>query len=144
MNNYSSRVQKINCLSNDLDRLYHKAARKLGVSDSIMCVMYIIYMHGDGCLLHNICEESGISKQTINSAIRQLEKKQILYLIHDKGNTKRVYMTDEGKSFLLKTAGVLFKTECNAFADWTEEETKVYFKLMKKYINSFQKQIEKM
>lgn len=138
------KVQRINCLANDLDLIYHQAARKFGVSDSVLCVLYMIYEKGDGCLLYDICNESGISKQTINSAIRKLEKDKILFLEQDKGKTKRIRLTEKGKAFILQTAARLYEAESNAFADWSQEEYELYIKLMKKNIHSLQIQVDKI
>lgn len=137
-------VQRINCLSNELEMIYHQAARKLGVSDSILCVLYMIYEKGDGCLLYDICMESGISKQTINSAIRKLEDEQILYLKQDKGKKKRIFLTEKGNDYAEKTAARLYEAESLAFGELSEEECKLYLQLMKKYTDAFRIQIEKM
>lgn len=143
-NTYYDKVQRVNCLTNDLDAIYHQAARKLGVSDSVLLVLYMIHEKGDGCLLYEIWKESGISKQTINSALRKLETDQILYLKQDKGKTKRVYLTDTGKEYMMQTAGRLLEAESDAFHDWTNEELELYLKLLEKYNCSFREQIEKM
>lgn len=141
---YPEKVHKVNCLTNDLDALYHQAARKLGVADSVMIVAYMIYEKGDGCLLHDICNESGISKQTINSAIRKLEQEGILYLEQDKGKTKRICLTEKGNDFIQNTASRLVEAECNAFRDWTEEEFALYIKFMEKYNDAFRAEVDKM
>lgn len=137
-------VQRVNGLSNDLNMLYHQAARKLGVPDSILCVLYVIYEKGDHCLLHEICMDSGLSKQTINSAIRKLEQDDILYLKQDKGKSKCVCLTENGKRYIKKTAARLYEAEGNAFGDWTQQEREAYLRLMKKYIDSLQAELEKM
>lgn len=142
--NYYDKVHRVNCLANDLDALYHQAAWKIGVSDSVLCILYMIYEKGDGCLLYDICNESGISKQTINSAIRKLEGDEILYLEQDKGKTKRVWLTEKGKDYIARTAVRLYEAECSAFADWTEEDFESYLRLMKKYNDSFRIQVENM
>lgn len=136
--------RKMNCLSNDLNGLYHIAARKLGISDSVLCVLYIIYEKGDGCLLYDICNESGISKQTINSALRRLEAAEILYLEHAKGNAKRVFLTEKGGKYLNETAARIYEAECNVFKSWSEEEISLYFGLMRKYTDSLKNEINKM
>lgn len=141
---YHDRVHRVNCLSNDMEALYHQAARKLGVSDSVLCVLYVIHEKGDHCMLYDICNESGISKQTINSAIRKLESDEILYLEQDKGKTKRVCLTEKGKVYVTQTAARLVEAECNAFSDWTEEEVNLYLRLIEKYNASFRVEIEKM
>lgn len=143
-NTYYDKVQRVNCLTNDLDALYHQAARKMGISDSVLIVLYMIHEKGDGCLLYEICKGSGISKQTINSALRKLEADDILYLKQDKGKTKRVYLTGKGKAYMLQTAGRLLEAESDAFHDWTKEELEMYLKLLEKYNCSFREQIEKM
>ena len=35
------KVNQINCLNEEIDSLYHQAALKLGVSD---CVLFVLYM----------------------------------------------------------------------------------------------------
>ena len=41
--NYSNLMYRLNCLASDLDSLYHQAALKLGFSDSVMFVLYLVY-----------------------------------------------------------------------------------------------------
>lgn len=137
-------LHRINGLANELDVLYHQAAKKFGVADSVLMVTYMIHEKGDGCLLYDICSESGLSKQTINSAIRKLEQDQVLYLEQDKGKTKRIRLTETGKVFVAQTATRLMEAEYSAFQDWTDEECSMYLKLMEKYNNAFRSEIEKM
>ena len=137
-------VYRINCLTEDVDSLYHQAALKLGVSDSVLLILYMLYVNGEKCLLYDIYKMSGISKQTINSAIRKLEKEEIVYLEkHDK-KTKMVYLTEKGKSFANQTAARLFEAEYNAFCDWSKEEMDVYLRLIEKHNASLRKQIIKL
>ncbi len=141
---YRDVVSRVNCLTNDLNALYHKAARILGVADSVLIVMYMIHDKGNGCLLYDIWNESGVSKQTVNSAIRNLEERKILYLKQEKGRNKRVFLTDLGKTFMEQTAALLYEAECNAFIDWTDEEFTSYISLMEKYNRSFGMEIDKL
>lgn len=144
MKNGYENLKRINCLGNEMDRLYHQAALKLGVSDSVLCVLYVIHEKGDSCPLSDICAGSGISKQTINSALRNLEREGILYLEPDKGRSKRVRLTEKGRDFTARTAARLYEAECRAFDQWTEQELAQYLFLMEKYNNSFRVQVENM
>lgn len=137
-------LKRINCLANELDLLYHQAARKLGVSDSVLCILYMIHEKGDGCLLCDICNESGISKQTINSALRKLEKEDILYLEQDKGKNKRIRLTEKGRQYTAHTAARLYDAESRALSGWSEEDLSAYLRLMKKYNDCFRIQVEKI
>ena len=110
----------VNCLASALDALYHQAALKLGLSDSV------------------------ISKQTINSAIRKLEGGSIIHLEPTGGRTKTVCFTEKGREYAERTVARLFHAERSAFDGWTAEEIGQYLHLMEKYNEHFRRQLEKM
>lgn len=139
-----SRIHRINYLNAELDSLYHHASLKLGLTDSASIVLYTIYDNGEDCLLSDIYKQSGVSKQTVNSAIRGLEKKHIIYLKQLSGRAKKVVLTDTGKEYVQKTTARLFDAEAAAFASWTEEEINAHIGFMEKYIYSFREQVEKL
>lgn len=87
-----SRIHRINYLNAELDALYHHASLKLGLTDSASIVLYTIYDNGEDCLLSDIYKQSGVSKQTVNSAIRNLEKKHIIYLEQHSGRAKKLFL----------------------------------------------------
>ena len=144
LNKLHDKIYRINCITEDIDSLYHQAAVKLGVSDSVLFVLYMIYVNGEKCLLYDIYKSSGISKQTINSAIRKLENEKIVYLEKHNGKTKMVCLTETGKSYASQTAAKLLETEGNAFRDWSEEEIDTYLRLIEKHNISLRKQIENL
>ena len=41
--NFEDMMHRVNCLASDLDSLYHQAALKLGLSDSVLFVLYLVY-----------------------------------------------------------------------------------------------------
>ncbi len=137
-------MHRINYLNAELNALYHQASLKLGLTDSASIVLYTIYDNGEDCLLSDIYKQSGVSKQTVNSAIRNLEKNHIIYLEQHSGRAKKVILTDTGKEYAQKTIARLFDTETAAFASWTEEEINAHIGFMEKYIHSFQEQVEKL
>ena len=142
--NAADMMYRINCLASDLDALYHQAALKLGLSDSVMFVLYLVYERDGKCPLHTICKETSISKQTINSAIRKLEKETVVYLEQSGGRTKTVCLTEKGREYAEHTVARLFGAERSAFDGWTAEEIGQYLRLMEKYNDHFRRQIEKM
>lgn len=138
------RIHRINYLNAELEALYHHASLKLGLTDSASIVLYTIYDNGENCLLSDIYKQSGVSKQTVNSAVRNLEKQRIIYLEQYSGRTKRVLLTDAGKEYVQKTAARLFDAEAAAYASWTEDEINAHIGYMEKYIDSFREQVEKL
>lgn len=114
LNKLYEKIFRINCLTEDIDSLYHQVALKFRMSDSILFVLYMVYINGEQCLLYDIYKSYGISKQTINSAIRKLENNDIVYLEKHNGKAKKVCLTDKGKSYIKQNAARLFEAECNA------------------------------
>ena len=144
MDPISDKLHRINYLTAEMDTLYHQAALKLNLADSVMYVLYTILDKGGFCLLSDICKQTGISKQTINSAIRKLENEDVLYLEQYKGKSKKVCLTDKGKLYVQQTVARLYEAEGNAFKDWTEDEVETYIHLMEKFSESLCQQIESL
>lgn len=141
---YADMMYRVNCLASDLDSLYHQAALKLGISDSVMFVLYLVYERNGKRALSSIRKETSISKQTLNSALRKLEGEGIIYLEQSGGRGKTVCLTEKGTEFAGQTIARLFNAERSAFNGWTEDEIERYLSLLEKYNNDFREQIEKM
>lgn len=139
-----NKIRKINYLISEMDALYHLASLKMGISDSVSIVLYTIYDSGNGCLLSDVYKKSGISKQTVNSAVRKLETEEILYLEQHTGRSKRIFLTDRGKTFVRETVARLYEAEAGAFDTWREEEVNIYINLMKKYADCLRQQINRL
>ena len=142
--NRSKEIHQINYLTSEMDALYHQASVKMGISDSVSIILYTLYDAGGSCLLRDICIATGTSKQTLNSALRGLEAKQLLRLEQHNGRSKRVILTESGAEFAKNTVGKLFQAEVDALWDWPEEEIQLYVRLMEKYAKSLRQQIEQL
>lgn len=140
--NTFDQIHRINYLTSEMEALYHQASLKLGITDSVSIVLYTIYDAGETCLLSDVYKKSGISKQTINSAIRVLEADDILYLKKHSGRAKRIILTEKGKAYVDKTVARLYEAEVHAFDSWTSEEISTYIRLMEKYADSLRQQIK--
>lgn len=141
--NLHEKIYRINWLTEKIDSLYHRAARELGVSDSVLFVLYMTYINKERCPLHDIYMLSGISKQTINSAIRRLENEGAIFLEKNSGKAKTVCLTEQGRRYAKQTAAKLFEAECSAFQSWSEEELSLYLTLMEKHNASLRKEIDR-
>ena len=137
-------LYQINCLMSDIDAAYHQAAVKSGVSDSTSFIFYMLYVNDGCCLLNDIYKLSGISKQTINSAVRKLESENIIYLENLNGKAKKVYATEIGKPRIREVIEKLYQAEVNTFSEWKMEEINGFIKTLEKYNTLFRKQIENL
>ncbi len=127
-------------LTSEIDAAYHEAARRLGLSDSAMRILYTICLHGSDCPLSDIVSLTGISKQTVNSALRKLEDAGAVETVGKK--TKRVYLTAEGKCLAQNTALRVMKIEDEVFAAWSDTEVVRYVALTEKFLSDFKEKIK--
>lgn len=141
---YTNAVRRINCLTTETEALYHLASLRLGITDSVSLVLYFLYDAEGQCPLSDIYKNSGISKQTINSAVRGLEKEGVLYLEPYKGRAKLAVLTDKGRAYAEKTVARLRRAEMQAFDGWTEEEVSIHIRLLEKYTECFRREVEKL
>lgn len=71
----SASLKRLNHLQCEMGVVYHEMSHLCGLSDSTMQILYTICnFDEESCLLQDICRLTGLPKQTINSALRQLEK----------------------------------------------------------------------
>lgn len=131
-------MKRYNHLIGEIDAAYHEMSLKLGLSDSAMIVLYTICDNGTSCLLQDICRRSGLSKQTVNSAIRKLESDGILYLESAGPKAKNVCLTKAGIHLAGQTAGRVIQIENEIFASWPQEDVQNYLGLTEAFLRALQ------
>lgn len=145
MNIHSSKeLKRYNYLVSEIDAAYHEISSKLGLPDSSMIVLYTICDSGDSCLLRDIVHNSGISKQTVNSALRKLEAEGIIYLEHAGAKNKSVCLTIKGKKLADRTARRIIDIENDIFASWSSEDMNKYLELTERYLLDFKDRLRQL
>lgn len=143
-NDLTKKIHALNLLTAEIDYAYHQASVKLGISDSEMRILYEICDAGERCLLTDVYKNAGISKQTINSAIRKLEKEKMLYVKPYKGKSKEIVLTEVGRRRADALIAPICRAEHNAFVAWKDEEVDAFLVLMKKYAETFKNEVAKI
>ncbi|MCI9184981.1 MAG: MarR family transcriptional regulator [Lachnospiraceae bacterium] len=127
-------MKRHNHLCSEIEAVYHEMSLKLGLSDSAMIILYTLYDNGEDCLLQDICRRSGLSKQTVNSAIRKLEAEGVLYLEPVGPKAKNACLTETGKRLAKQTAGRVLQIENEIFASWPYENVQKYLELTEAFL----------
>lgn len=130
----SPALKRLNCLLSEMDAAYHEAAQRQGQNDSTSRILYEL---GSPASLRAVCESTGLSKQTVNSALRKLEADGILYLEPSGARSKRVCLTEAGLRVADATAGRLIRLENSIFDEWPAEDVQQYLGLMERYLQAF-------
>lgn len=143
-NNLYKKMHRINLVISEINSLYHEISIKLGMSDSIFMVMYSLYDNNGDCDLREIYKQSGISKQTINSAIRKLEQDEIIYLKNKNGREKTVFFTEKGRKYADETIARLVAVEYNVFSEFSEEEINLYIEFNERFVAGLKEKIKEL
>ena len=115
--------------------IYHNIALKLELSESALLILHAIVDLGDGCTQKDISEMYYMSKQTINTSVKNLEKSGYIKFKQDKGNNKQIFLTLSGKKLAEKKITPVINVENNVFADMLPEERQELLKITKKYVD---------
>lgn len=140
----SSQMKRLNLLNSELDAVYHEATLKLGLTDSAMIVLYTMCMFDGSCLLSQIIQLSGLSKQTVNSALRKLEAEGVLYLEAQVGRKKRACLTEKGRELAQGTALRLMAAENEVFSSWPAGDQETYLRLTQRFLAGLREKIKEL
>ena len=132
-------MRRYNHLLGEIDGVYHEMSLRLGLPDSAMMILYTICDSGGSCSLREICRSSGLSKQTVNSALRKLEAEGILYLEAAGARSKNVCLTEAGRQLAKRTAGRVLAIENEIFASWPREDVERYLGAMERFLSDLRK-----
>ena len=138
------KVRRYNYMMSEINAVYHDLAVRMGISDSVQSILYAICEGGEKCLQRDIYKQTGISRQTINTAIRKLEKDGLVYLEQGQGRNTIVCLTEAGKAFANEKARPLLKMENEIFSSWTEQELSLYLELTQRYRDALRSGVKEL
>lgn len=137
-----SETRRFNRLLSEIDEVYHEVAVRQGYSDSAMAILYTLADNDGRCRLTELTRLSGINKQTANSALRKLEKEDMVYLEPAGGKSKRVCLTDKGVGTAEKTVYRVLDIEKKIYSSWSREEWEIYLKLTERYLRQLREEMK--
>ncbi len=129
-----------------MDSQYHQFAKHSGLSDTAFWIICAIQDEEEVYIQKDLCNMWSYSKQTINSALKTLEQKGIIYLelLEGKRKDKRVLLTEKGKVLAEEVVSPLLKTEKEAFSKLSSKERTNLLKTIDKYINILHNEIKEL
>lgn len=139
---FSPEFKEYNYLYSEISSLYHEVAQKVGLSDSVMNILYTLVTFGPECTQSNICRLTGISRQTINSAIRKLEGEGILYLEESDRKSKTICLTEKGNALVEEKVLPMMAAEKAIFESWSQADREMLLALTRKYMSDFKHNLE--
>lgn len=129
----------------ELTGIYHQATSKLKISDNEFWVWYTLLVMDNEYSQQDICDAWSLPKQTVNSIVMNLVKKNFatLEVVPNKHNRKIIRLTEEGKSYGETIIQHIFEAEKHTIARMSEQERQTCIFLLDKYINILKDEFNK-
>lgn len=143
---YSDPLATFNQLYKEMDEIYHQYARDHGMSDTAMWLLYSLCLSDTPYIQREICSEWHYPPQTLNSALKTLERQGLIALESVPGNQKNklVVLTEQGNSVVQQMIAPLVAAERQSFMELQESEKEALLSLTQKYVDLLQSNIRKI
>lgn len=136
-------IQRFNRIFDGINCLYHKASVKMGLADSELNILYLLYDYTELCQT-DIINYTGMSKQTIHSAIRRMEKDEWVVLGKRTQHRRTISLTPKGEQVVKEIMGPFIQAETQIFDDWTQEEIDSFIQLISRYRDSLRQVVNNL
>lgn len=140
------RYQEFISASKEVDDLYHMLALKFNLSDSAMWILCTMREANRELTQSEIAQEMSMSRQTVNSAIKNLVKQGYLRLEAVSGDrrNKILSFTEEGETFVKRTVDRVLSLEHQVFENLEVEEQEQITQILRKYTRFMREGAEKI
>ena len=126
------------------DAIYKKLAQRSNLSESGYWVFYAIYEMSDHITQKEICDQWSMSKQTVNSALKEIEKAGFITLKKSESDkrSKVIELTESGQNYANEFIAIVFQFEERTWKRMTEDERTSLIRSSQKYLDLFRKETE--
>lgn len=128
-----SAFQEFNQIDGQIERSYHAAAVKMGLSDSELWILYTLVTNDSKMLQTELIALTAMSKTTVNSTLKKLEREGVLLLTPGSGRNICVSLTKKGAHLTENTVCRLVELENRIFESWSPEEQAMLIRLNRDY-----------
>lgn len=130
------------CGTRKLGSIYTEAALSFGISESAFWLLYAVSDSEKEYSQQKICDEWAIPKQTLNSSVKCLIKRNLIALDQARSPNDRkqkiIRLTSDGELFVSRNIQKFKEKEQQVLSELTEHEQDDYISLMQKHISCFQ------
>lgn len=125
----------LNQQEKELAAIYHYAAAKFGLSVSEFWILYALLALEGEYSQQDICDMWSFPKQTVNSVIANLRKKDYVFLETVPGtrNRKIIRLTELGKEFGARTVMRVYEAEQRSITRMSDQERQACIALLGNY-----------
>lgn len=135
---------RLNQLYLEIEGLYHDYAKRHGLSDSMLWLLYSLQLHHEQPTQRMLCDEWHTSPQTMNYALKVLERKGYVSLEPLPGgrHNKAIVITRQGQALIEEVVEPLMQGERRAFRTLNVTEQGQLLSLTSKLVSALRGALE--
>lgn len=145
MNTFNS-LKTFNQISKEMDIVYHNYAKSCGLSDMAYWILYSIAESDEYFTQRDFCNNWFFAPQTVNSALKDLVKNDIIFLeqVPENRKNKLIKPTENGKRFIESVITPLINAECESFEALSKDECGIMLSATQKYMSALKDKISSL
>ncbi len=144
-NRPKERLTEYNDIIKENDHIYDRLARILGLSQCGFWILYALRAENTPLIQSELCAGLYLPKQTINSALKKMEKEGYLELVRGRDQrSKQILLTAKGTRLCERTVDQVIRIEQDAFEGLSCKEQDAFLSLFHKYTDLLKKNIPKI
>lgn len=138
-------LTQYNQIMKQFDAFYSGMAKICGLTDCVFWIIYSILDSPEPLTQTQLCSMWSLHKQTINTALKNLEADGVISLQSSEQNrkNKQIFLTEEGRAFAQKTVIPFMEMEQRAFGALEDEERKEMLRLTRKHLELLQAELNR-
>ena len=142
----AAQLAAFNQLYKEMDEIYHVYAKEQGISDTVFWILYSLYENNSSYIQKELCSEWHYPPQTVNSALKSLEKQGIISLeaVPCNKKNKLVSLTEHGLTLTQRVIARLTDAERNAILSMTADERRTLLSLTEKYTEFLRRHVRRI
>lgn len=145
MMNIADFIEQIEKIQKEQESIYHHAAVRFGISDTVMWILYNIYESKEIYTQQELCKKCFCPKQTVNTAVTNLVKNGYvrLEMIPGTRNQKKILLTQKGIELAQNTTEYVKAAELRAYGMLSKEELRMLLDVNQKLTSYLREEMEK-
>ncbi len=139
------KLSEYNSIIKENEGIYHKVAKKNGLSNGAFWILYMMCEEEGNLTQSAVCDAFYQPKQTVNSAIKKLEKEGFVELETVAGrHGKHINFTQKGWKFAEDTIFKVIASEQKALDGLSLKEQEEFFRLFRKFTKLLKENMEEI
>lgn len=135
---------RYNRIFKDTDKIYHNFAKSYGLSDCAFWILYLLRETDTQYTQAEICNMLSLPRQTVNSALKNLQSEGYICLtpVENNKKSKILVLTEKGEGLAKNSADIVLKAEIKVLRQFSENELQLFLSLSEKYAVLLRKEYE--